>query len=631
MKGTSRILFPSPQRCIASLVAEQMLAAACASIQACSLLHTSTAKLQRASLRGIWVSRAFKAVHMSKEEPIFPSSSASGKLCGKAIEKSTHEIGDIEMKNKAKDGISVTQCNVEYEDMKKPSPEVRQGSSNVGIEDSLVVLKDDDSLTKLTVAELRAMLRRNGIQPTGRKQDLILALKKISRNESAVQNSGNGLPKEAEDCLPHINPDQVTRKTRHKSSIKLSVKDSQSLVQCVADTADKLQISGKNSSKSKKQSNERKRSADVIAQSSGCEKETESAKAPLTKNENKDCEESMIESTAPDKVLAQKKRKTSKVIENSNMMEVNTFGENEPVSNFQQPWTMLVHKKVQPGWVAYNPAIMRPSSPLENANIIKMISWNVNGLRALLKRKDENSFLQLAKKENFDVLCLQETKLQEKDVEQIKQSLLDGYDNSFWTCSVSKLGYAGTAVISRIKPVSVKFGLGIPDHDGEGRLITIELDTVYLVAGYVPNSGQKLERLSYRVQQWDPFLSSYLKDLEKKKPVVFTGDLNCAHEEIDIYNPDGNRKSAGFTDEERMSFEDNFLNRGFVDSFRQQHPKAVGYTYWGYRQGARPGNKGWRLDYFLVSDSIADKVYDSYIIPDVNGSDHCPIGLILKW
>jgi exodeoxyribonuclease-3 len=259
-----------------------------------------------------------------------------------------------------------------------------------------------------------------------------------------------------------------------------------------------------------------------------------------------------------------------------------------------------------------------------------MISWNVNGLRALLKRKDENSFVQLTKRENFDVLCLQETKLQEKDVDQIKQCLLDGYDNSFWTCSVSKLGYAGTAVISRIKPVSVKFGLGIPDHDGEGRLITIEFDTVYLVAGYVPNSGQKLERLSYRVQQWDPSLSSYLKDLEKKKPVIFTGDLNCAHEEIDIYNPDGNHKSAGFTDEERTSFEDNFLNRGFVDTFRQQHPKAVGYTYWGYRQGARPGNKGWRLDYFLVSDSITDKVYDSYIIPDVNGSDHCPIGLILK-
>lgn len=612
---------------------EQMLGAASASIQACFLLHASSTKLHRASLRGIWVSRAFKAIHMSKEEPIFPSSSASGKLCGEAIGKSTHEIVDIERKNEVKDAVSMIQSSDKYEDMNKPFAGVQQGLSEVGIVDSLVDLKDDDSLTKLTVAELRAMMRRNGLQPTGRKQDLILALKKISRKESAVQNSGNGVPKEAEDCQPETDPDRVIsqgRKNRRKTSAIFSVKDSQSLVQCVADNADKLQVAGKNSTNSKKQYNKSKQSVDVIAQSSSCEKETQSSKAHLTKKKNKDCEESMIESTAPDMVLARKKRKTSKVIENSKIIEVGAVGENELVSNFEEPWTMLVHKKVQPGWVAYNPAIMRPSSPLDTANIIKMISWNVNGLRALLKRKDENSFVQLTKRENFDVLCLQETKLQEKDVDQIKQCLLDGYDNSFWTCSVSKLGYAGTAVISRIKPVSVKFGLGIPDHDGEGRLITIEFDTVYLVAGYVPNSGQKLERLSYRVQQWDPSLSSYLKDLEKKKPVIFTGDLNCAHEEIDIYNPDGNHKSAGFTDEERTSFEDNFLNRGFVDTFRQQHPKAVGYTYWGYRQGARPGNKGWRLDYFLVSDSITDKVYDSYIIPDVNGSDHCPIGLILK-
>lgn len=610
-----------------------MFAAAYASIQACFLLHTPTTQLHRASLRGIQVSRAFKSINMSKEEPIYPSSIASEKLCREAIEKSTRAIVDSEMKNEIKDGISMIQSSDKYEDMKIPSPEVRQGSSEVGIEDSLVDLKDDDSLTKLTVAELRAMMRRNGIQPTGRKRDLILALKKISRKESAVQNSGNGLPKVVQDCLPETIPDQVIsqgRKNRRKSSIIFSVKDSQSLVQCVADNADKLQVTGKNSTSFKKRYNKSKGIVDVIAQSSNCKKETQNTNEPFTKNENKDCEESMIEANASDKVLARKKRKTLKVIEKSKIIETGAVGENELVSNFEQPWTMLVHKKVQPGWVAYNPAIMRPSSPVDTANIIKMISWNVNGLRALLKRKDDNSFVQLTQRENFDVLCLQETKLQEKDVEQIKQCLLDGYDNSFWTCSVSKLGYAGTAVISRIKPVSVKFGLGIPDHDGEGRLITIEFDTVYLVAGYVPNSGQKLERLSYRVQQWDPSLSSYLKDLEKKKPVVLTGDLNCAHKEIDIYNPDGNRRSAGFTDEERTSFEDNFLNRGFVDSFRQQHPEAVGYTYWGYRQGARPGNKGWRLDYFLVSDSIADKVYDSYIIPDVNGSDHCPIGLILK-
>ncbi|KAI4300836.1 hypothetical protein L6164_034168 [Bauhinia variegata] len=308
------------------------------------------------------------------------------------------------------------------------------------------------------------------------------------------------------------------------------------------------------------------------------------------------------------------------------------IGDAEQLDGFNiqtEPWTVLAHKKPQKGWIAYSPRTMRPPPLAGDTKPVKLLSWNVNGLRALLKLEGFSA-VQLARREDFDVLCLQETKLQEKDVEEIKQCLIDGYDNSFWTCSVSKLGYSGTSIISRIKPLSVRYGLGIADHDSEGRIVTAEFDSFYLISAYVPNSGDGLRRLSYRISQWDPSLSNYMKELEKTKPVILTGDLNCAHEEIDIYNPAGNRRSAGFTDEERQSFATNFLSKGFVDTFRRQHPGVVGYTYWGYRHGGRKTNKGWRLDYFLVSESIADKVQDSYILPDVMGSDHCPIGLILK-
>ncbi|KAF9596884.1 hypothetical protein IFM89_013932 [Coptis chinensis] len=299
------------------------------------------------------------------------------------------------------------------------------------------------------------------------------------------------------------------------------------------------------------------------------------------------------------------------------------------LKNSEEPWTKLAHKKPQEGWIPYNPRTMRPPPLDDCTNFVKLISWNVNGLRALLKLDTLSAF---ALRENFDILCLQETKLQasEKDVEKIKERLIDGYENSFWTCSVSKLGYSGTAIISRIKPLSVRYGLGILDHDSEGRLVTLEFDTFYLISGYVPNSGDGLRRLTYRVTQWDPSLSNYMKELEKSKPVILTGDLNCAHQEIDIFNPSGNKRSAGFTIEERESFEMNFLSKGFVDTFRRQHPGVVGYTYWGFRHGGRVDNKGWRLDYFLVSESIADLVHDSYIMPHITGSDHCPIGLILK-
>ncbi|XP_024186600.1 DNA-(apurinic or apyrimidinic site) endonuclease, chloroplastic isoform X1 [Rosa chinensis] len=294
-----------------------------------------------------------------------------------------------------------------------------------------------------------------------------------------------------------------------------------------------------------------------------------------------------------------------------------------------EPWTVLAHKKPQKDWIPYNPKTMRPSQLTRETKFMKLMSWNVNGLRALLKLEGFSA-LQLAEREDFDVLCLQETKLQEKDVEDVKRSLIDGYENSFWTCSVSKLGYSGTAIISRVKPLSVSYGLGMSDHDSEGRIVTVEFDSFYLISGYVPNSGDGLRRLTYRITEWDPSLSNYMKELENSKPVILTGDLNCAHQEIDIYNPAGNRRSAGFTDEERQSFGTNFLSRGFVDTFRRQHPGVVGYTYWGYRHGGRKFNRGWRLDYFLVSESVADKVHDSYILPHISGSDHCPIGLVIK-
>ncbi|KAI7726253.1 hypothetical protein M8C21_008597 [Ambrosia artemisiifolia] len=247
-----------------------------------------------------------------------------------------------------------------------------------------------------------------------------------------------------------------------------------------------------------------------------------------------------------------------------------------------EPWTVLAHKKPQKEWVAYNPKTMRPPDLNGDVKHVKIMSWNVNGLRALLKL-ESFSALELAQREDFD-----------------------------------------------IPPLSVKYGLGIPDHDSEGRLVTTEFDSFYLISGYVPNAGDGLKRLSYRITEWDPSLSSYIKELEKSKPVILTGDLNCAHEEIDIYNPAGNKRSAGFTIEERTSFEDNFLKKGFVDTFRKQHPNVVGYTYWGFRHGGRKTNRGWRLDYFLVSESIAENVHDSFILPDVAGSDHCPIGLVLK-
>ncbi|XP_057835643.2 DNA-(apurinic or apyrimidinic site) endonuclease, chloroplastic isoform X2 [Cryptomeria japonica] len=652
----------------------QMLAVASATIPTTLLLKkVSSLQLRRVSPRFLLISSSFRAIGMSTEAPN-SSLNSNAKFCSEVSEQSTHVSIDMDGNRGFKEETSVIQSIAECQDLKKSSQEGQVAADEVDFEKDLDCSKDDDRLTKLTVAELRGLMRKLGMSPTGRKQDLILALKSFSQNKSADQNSETSISKDAENGLSEIIADQPRnqgKKGQVKSLPISSLKDSQVLAPCVEGNDDKLNVTGNNSRNCKKKFSDSKKSVDIIAQPS-IPKKKMTIKRPLIKSARQDCEGHTIESiegcneevnmhlqSETDKGSAQKKRKIKKSVSNSENKDSVAPAEGKLEFNFEEPWTNLVHKKVQIGWIPYNPSSMRPRSPAEN-NMVRLISWNVNGLRALLKR-EENKFLQLAERENFDILCLQETKLQEKDVQQIKQGLLDGYETSFWTCSVSKLGYSGTAVISRVKPVSVRFGLGFPDHDGEGRLITVELDKFYLVAGYVPNSGQKLERLTYRVQKWDPALSSYIKDLEQKKPVVLTGDLNCANEEIDIYNPDGNRRSAGFTDEERRSFEDNFLNKGFVDTFRQQHPNTVGYTYWGYRQGARADNRaiprrpqiwqknlpswkcvppspavpvpetqGWRLDYFLVSKAIMDNVYDSYTIPDVNGSDHCPIGLILK-
>ncbi|KAL6853511.1 hypothetical protein ACP4OV_019540 [Aristida adscensionis] len=294
-------------------------------------------------------------------------------------------------------------------------------------------------------------------------------------------------------------------------------------------------------------------------------------------------------------------------------------------SQRSEPWTRLTHRERLPQWRAYNPRTMRPPPLGSDTKCMKILSWNVNGLQTVVD--SGFSALELARRENFDILCLQETHLEVGDVKHFK-NLIEGYDNSYWSCSVSRLGYSGTAVISRVKPISVQYGLGIPAHDQEGRVITLEFDGFYLVNAYVPNSGRGLRRLNYRVNNWDPCFSNYIKKLERSKPVILGGDLNCALQSIDIHNPPAKTQSAGFTIEERESFETNFSSKGLIDTFRKQHPNAVAYTFWGENQ--RITNKGWRLDYFLASESIADKVHDSYILPDVSFSDHSPIGLVLK-
>lgn len=281
----------------------------------------------------------------------------------------------------------------------------------------------------------------------------------------------------------------------------------------------------------------------------------------------------------------------------------------------------------------YDPLTMRKPYPPQEDKTIHVVSWNVAGLRALLK-KDPNALKLLADAQSPDIICLQEHKLQQgKHCEDagasISQALGSDWD-IHWNCSVDKKGYSGVAIISKTKPLSVEMGIGHSNHDGEGRVITAEFPDCFVVNVYVPNSGEGLKRLDYRVNQWDQAFSEHIKNLESRgKSVIVTGDLNCAAQEIDIHSPKTNLRSAGFTVEERESFAKRFLENGLVDVFRRLHPDVVGYTYWGYRFGLRAKNKGWRLDYFLVSEKHLDSVYDCYHLPHVMGSDHCPLGLVV--
>ena len=250
---------------------------------------------------------------------------------------------------------------------------------------------------------------------------------------------------------------------------------------------------------------------------------------------------------------------------------------------------------------------------------MKLISWNVNGLRACMGK----GFLDFLKASDADIVCLQETKMQREQADFI----IDGYEE-YWN-SAEKKGYSGTAVFTKKPPLSVSYGIGIPEHDTEGRVITAEFPDFFLVNVYTPNSQQELARLPYRMQ-WEDAFRDYLKTLDQKKPLIVCGDMNVAHEEIDLKNPKTNRKNAGFTDEERQKMTE-LLSSGFIDTFRLLHPDTEGvYSWWSYRFHAREKNAGWRIDYFLVSDRLKDRVSDSRIDTDVFGSDHCPIELILK-
>ena len=250
--------------------------------------------------------------------------------------------------------------------------------------------------------------------------------------------------------------------------------------------------------------------------------------------------------------------------------------------------------------------------------MLKLISWNVNGIRACCDKGFREEFGRL----NADFFCLQETKMQAGQLDL----QFEGYQ-SYWNYAEKK-GYSGTAIFTRHQPLSVAYGIGVDEHDHEGRVITLEMENFYLITVYVPNSQDGLKRLDYRMTWEDDFLA-YLKKLEEKKPVVVCGDLNVAHQEIDLKNPKSNRKNAGFTDEERAKFTQ-WLNAGFTDTFRHFYPDQKDiYSWWSYRFKAREKNAGWRIDYFVTSQSLDDKLVDAKIHTDVLGSDHCPVELLL--
>lgn len=250
---------------------------------------------------------------------------------------------------------------------------------------------------------------------------------------------------------------------------------------------------------------------------------------------------------------------------------------------------------------------------------MKFISWNVNGIRACMTK----GFMDFFKEVDADIFCLQETKLQAGQIDMN----LEGY-HQYWNYAEKK-GYSGTAIFTKKEPISVAYGLGIEEHDKEGRVITLEFNDFYFITVYTPNSQTELARLSYRMT-WEDDFKKYLKKLEEKKPVIFCGDLNVAHKEIDLKNPKTNRKNAGFTDEERAKFTE-LVNDGFIDTFRYFYPEMEGiYSWWSYRFKAREKNAGWRIDYFMVSSSLKDRLESAKIHTEIYGSDHCPVELVLK-
>lgn len=250
---------------------------------------------------------------------------------------------------------------------------------------------------------------------------------------------------------------------------------------------------------------------------------------------------------------------------------------------------------------------------------MKLISWNVNGIRACVGK----NFMEFFNEVNADIFCLQETKLQENQIDL----QLDGY-HQYWNYAKKK-GYSGTAIFTKKEPLSVMYGINIEEHDQEGRVITLEFEDFYMVTVYTPNSQNELKRLDYRMK-WEDDFRNYLKELDDKKPVIVCGDLNVAHKEIDLKNPKTNRKNAGFTDEERNKFTE-LVEAGFIDTFRYFYPdKENIYSWWSYRFKAREKNAGWRIDYFCVSEKLEDRLVSASIHTEVLGSDHCPVELVIK-
>lgn len=254
---------------------------------------------------------------------------------------------------------------------------------------------------------------------------------------------------------------------------------------------------------------------------------------------------------------------------------------------------------------------------------MKLISWNVNGLRAAMNK----GFADFFQKIDADIFCIQETKMQKDQItEDINKLFREKY--VYWNSAIKK-GYSGTAIFSKIKPINVIYGINIEEHDQEGRVITLEYDNFYLVNCYTPNSQRELTRLDYRMK-WEEDFRKYLQQLDTKKPVILCGDLNVAHKEIDLKNPTTNRHNAGFTDEERGQMT-NLLNAGYTDTFRYLYPDKTGcYSWWSYMFHAREKNAGWRIDYFIVSNRVVEKIQDSKIHSDIFGSDHCPVELDIK-